>query len=86
MLLITTNVIWRNRKIFFCEDILNWIYFSNNTSIYIISHSGKACTAQQKQCYGVFQTNLGDLGMAYRVIWADPREIYNDGQNILQKL
>ena len=85
MLLITTNVLWINLKIFFCEDILYWIYFSNNTNIYIISHSGKAFAAQQKQCYGAFQTNLGDLGMAYRVIWADPRVIYNDGENIWQK-
>ena len=86
MLLITANVIWRNRKIFFCEDILYWIYFSNNANIYIISHSGKACAAQQKQSYGGFQTDLGDLGMTYWVIWADPRVICNDGQNIWQKL
>ena len=75
MLLIIANVIWRNRKIFFCEDILCWIYFSNSTNIYIISHSGKACVAQQKQCYDGFQANLSDLGMACGVIWADPRVI-----------
>ena len=68
MLSITANVIWRNRKIFFCEDILYWIYFSNNTNIYI-SHSGKACAVQEKQCDGEFKLGLGDLLMAYRVIW-----------------
>ena len=39
------------------QNFLLWrysllIYFSSNTNIYIISHSGKAFTAQQKQCYG----------------------------------
>ena len=69
------------------QNFLLWrysllIYFSSNTNIYIISHSGKAFTAQQKQCYGGFQPGLGDLGMAYVVIWADPGVIYNGGQNI----
>ena len=49
---------------FFCEDIFYYYYFffDISTNIYIISHSGEALVAQQKQCYGGFHPSLGDLG------------------------
>ena len=67
-------------KIFFIEFIL--VATPIFISYHILVKHSRHSKSNVMGSYGGFQPGLGDLGMAYVVIWADPGVIYNGGQNI----